>query len=709
VRRGIEVGADFILTCNHAGVRVNSRADPVIIAAVHAPTFLADLALVLCVAAATSLLFRVLRQPAIVGYLLAGIVVGPYTSIPLFADPERIHALSEFGVVLVMFCVGLEFSIGRLFTVLPVSGLGALVQMSTLGFCGYALGQLFGWTAVESLFLAGALAISSTMVVAKLFGDRPPEPRLRELVFGILVVQDLVAIVLLAILSAVAAGSGVSAELLGHTLLSLAGFLGALLVGGLLVVPRLIRWVGKIGSPETVVVVASALCFGLAVLAAHSGYSVALGAFFAGMLAAESGRGHELEHLLTPLKDLFVAVFFVSVGMSVDPLVALDNLGLTLAVTLTVIVGQLLSVSLAGLASGNGLRRSVEAGLALGQIGEFAFIMAGIGLSAGIVSDSFGPVLVSVATLTSFTTPVLSRLAPRIAGRIDHLLPQRIRALLSLYEAWIEALHARPRHAGLLRPLVVLGLEIAALLGVAFTGALLSGRITAWLTGLGLSDTLARLGFATLSLLVWLPILIGIARATKVLARRIGEQLAPARAGGPDLADAPRRTFTLGLQLAVVLGVTAPIAMLTQPSLGAWTGLLVMLALAVLIPMLWRDAANLGGHLRASAEVVLAALGAGASTPAPEREGIDLDGLLPGLGHIEVVELVVGAPAIDRTLAELDVHAHTGANVLAVASQAGGQVRPGPGLQLHAGDRVVLLGAGVALQQARELLLGDQV
>ena len=213
-------------------------------------TFLADLALVLCVAAPTGLLFRALRQPPILGYLLAGLVVGPYTPIPLFADPERVEALSEFGVVLVMFSVGLEFSIGRFLAVLPTSGLTALVQISALALVGYELGQLFGWSGVASLFLAASLAISSTMVVAKVFDERAPDPAVRELVFGVLVVQDVVAIAMLAVLSAVAAGAGVTAAELGQTLLELGGFLVALLVGGLLLVPRLVRLVDRIRQPR---------------------------------------------------------------------------------------------------------------------------------------------------------------------------------------------------------------------------------------------------------------------------------------------------------------------------------------------------------------------------------------------------------------------------------------------------------------------------
>jgi CPA2 family monovalent cation:H+ antiporter-2 len=677
---------------------------------VHA-TFVTDLALVLCVAAATSLGFRLLRQPPILGYLLAGLLVGPHTPFPLFVDSERVHALSEFGVVLVMFCVGLEFSIARLFAVLPIAGLTALVQMSTLGWAGYALGSLFGWTTTESLFLAAALAISSTMVVAKVFDERAPEARLRELVFGVLVVQDLVAIALLAVLSAIAAGSGVSAEMLQRTLLELGGFLLALLLGGLLVVPRLVGWVDREGSPETVVVVAGALCFGLAMLASRFGYSVALGAFFAGMLAAESGRGQSIEHRVTQLRDLFVAVFFVSVGMTVNPMLVWVHFDLTLAVLAVVIVGQLVSVTAAGLLSGNGLRRSVEAGLALGQIGEFAFIMAGIGAAAGIVGEFFAPVLVAVATITSFTTPMLVRAGPRLAAAIDHRLPNRLKTLLSLYEVWIEALRNRPRaKKGLGRPLFVLGLDVVVLIGLAIGGRVVYPFLVGWLTGLGLGAGVARVIFVALQLLVWVPVLVSLARAANVLARRLGEQLLPTgRADGPDLAAAPRRALTIALQIAVIIGVSMPLATLTAPlALGPWAGLVPLVLLLVLLPILWRNASNLGGHVRASAEVVLAALRQNQGEPVlVDVEAGKLDELLPGLGHVEVIELGDQSRGCTRTLGELDIHAQTGAMVLALAREDGGRVRPGPEIVLRPGDRLVLLGAGDCLAQARVLLLDE--
>lgn len=681
-------------------------------------SFLADLALVLCIAAPTALLFRALRQPPILGYLLAGLVVGPHTPIPLFAVPEQVEALSEFGVVLVMFSVGLEFTLGRFIKVLPTSGLMAVVQISTLAWAGYGLGSLFGWGPVPSLFLAASLAISSTMVVAKVFDDRPPDPSVRELVFGVLVIQDVVAIALLALLTAVAAGASVTAEGLGQTLLGLGVFLVALLVGGMLVIPRVVRLVDRHGTPEIIVVTAGALCFGLALLAMKFGYSVALGAFVAGMLTAESGRGHSIEHRIAPLKDLFVAVFFVSVGMSVDPALVWEHKGITVAILATVIFGQLLSVTIGGLLAGNGLRRSIEAGLTLGQVGEFAFIMAAVGISAGVVDRYLGAVLVAVAIVTSFTTPLMVRLAPRLLALVDHLMPARVRGLLSLYEAWLEQLRAGGVPRRWARPLAVLGLEAGALIGIGIGFGLIRPWFLELLTEqLGLQMNAAQIVDAVVELMLWLPFVIGIFRASRRLAAQLGEGLLPkVAAGSLDLANAPRRSLVVGLELAIILAVTGPIAVFTLPFAGGpWTTLLLGTVIFATLPAIWRGADNLDGHLRAGAEVMIEVIRrqaqagpeALASEPEPQPK-VSSETLLPGVGQVEAITVGPG-PLIGRTLGQLDLYSRTGAAVLALVRPDESIPRPGPEVILTAGDTLALMGSNEALLAARALFSTSEV
>ena len=252
--------------------------------------FFRSLTIVLAVAALVTVVFHRLRQPVVLGYVLAGVIVGPHVPIPIVADPAIVRTLSELGVVLLMFSLGLEFSLGKLAQVGPTAGITAVTEVPIVALLGFLAARAFGWTPLESVFTGAIVAISSTTIIAKVFDEERIGGRLRELVVGILLVEDLIAIVLMAALTAVATGAGLSAGALAKTLLALAGFLATILVVGMLVVPRSIRAVVAIGRRETTLIASIGICFVISYVAQEAGYSVALGAFLAGSLIAESGR-----------------------------------------------------------------------------------------------------------------------------------------------------------------------------------------------------------------------------------------------------------------------------------------------------------------------------------------------------------------------------------------------------------------------------------
>ncbi len=254
--------------------------------------------MVLCVAAVTTIIFQKIRQPVVVGYLIAGLIVGPNVPIPLLADPERIHTLSELGVILLMFALGLEFSVRKLIRLGPTSGFICALQVGFMIWLGYMCGRAMGWTPLESIFTGAILSISSTTIVAKAYHETPVSERLRELVFGVLLAEDLTAVVELAILTTLASGASVSASLMTVTIARLILFLVAFVGIGFIVVPPVVRFVVRMGRPETTLVATVGLCFAFAILAEHAGYSVALGAFLAGSLVAESGEAEQIEHLV---------------------------------------------------------------------------------------------------------------------------------------------------------------------------------------------------------------------------------------------------------------------------------------------------------------------------------------------------------------------------------------------------------------------------
>jgi len=271
------------------------------------------LALVFCVAALTTIVFHRLRQPVVFGYLLAGMIVGPHLPVPLVVDEGTIRTLSELGVILLMFSLGLEFRLRRVVAIAGTSGLAALAETSLMLGVGFVAAQALGWTPIESVFTGAMVAISSTTIVAKAFAELKVTGRVRDIVFGILVVEDLIAILLVAMLTAVAAGGGMTAGVLLGTSVRLATFLVVLIGVGALIVPRLVRVVTRAESADMTLVTSIGICFAAALAALAFGYSVALGAFIAGSLVAESGESARIEPLIEPVRDLFLAIFFVSV------------------------------------------------------------------------------------------------------------------------------------------------------------------------------------------------------------------------------------------------------------------------------------------------------------------------------------------------------------------------------------------------------------
>ncbi len=676
----------------------------------HESTFLLDLALVLGVGALTGVVARVLNQPSILGYLVAGLIVGPYLPVPLFADPERIESMAEFGVVLVMFAIGLEFRIAKLMRVLPVAGLTAVLQMSALMWAGFSVGRLLGWSTVEAIFLGAALSISSTMVVSRVFDQQTTSADIRELVLGVLILQDVGAIALIALTTAIAAGGSVAPTELAVTMGGLLLALVSMLAFGMLIVPRAVRAVSRLESPEILSVFSIGLCFAFAVLAQELGYSVALGAFLAGILVAESGHASSVEHRIEPVRDIFAAVFFVSVGMSVDPRLAWTYLPVSLLVFGVVVVGQLVSVTTAGVLSGNGVRRSVSAGLALGQIGEFGFILAGIGTSAGVVQVGLQPVLVTVATASAFTTPILLGRAPHVIRFIDRNLPHRAQWLLGLYESWLKRLReARPTKAGtstIARALRIIAIDAVLLTLVLAVSISVLEPGSEWLAAhLSVTPLAGRVGLLVLAAMIATPLGGGIIRNSRTLARVAGESLVPSRAAPETRATriAVRSLRTL-IFTAVLLGVGLPLVAVLRPLAGGLYGAVGLTLLVAFVAVdLWRNAGAMAVELRSGTEQLTSLLAEQSGQEEPLQ--LSHSKLPPGLDAMLVLPLPPRSVAIGRTLSEVNLRARTGATVLAIQRQEGSPlILPTGREHLQAGDVLAISGSRTAVVDAKEIL-----
>lgn len=402
----------------------------------HLPTIITDLSMILLVAGITTILFKKINQPLVLGYIVAGFITGPnFNFFPTIADSTNINAWSEIGVIFLLFALGLEFSFYKLKSVGGTAGIATAVEIGGMLLVGYVAGSLLGWNHMDSLFLGGMLAMSSTTIIIKAFDDlKMRAQRFTEVVFGILIVEDIAGIIMMVLLATLAvATTNVSSIELLLSIGRLAFFLVLWFVLGMYLVPSFFKWAQRLMNDETLVIVAIGLCLGMVVLATHLGFSSALGAFIMGSLIAEAPNAEKIEHLIAPIKDLFGAVFFVSVGMLVNPALLLEQALPIFVLVVATIIGKLIFSTLGVLASGKSLSTSIHCGFSLAQIGEFSFIIASLGMSLGVISSFLYPIIVAVSVITTFTTPFCITAAEPAYNKLVSILPKRIVSWLNRY------------------------------------------------------------------------------------------------------------------------------------------------------------------------------------------------------------------------------------------------------------------------------------
>ncbi|REA60651.1 sodium:proton antiporter [Dyadobacter luteus] len=398
----------------------------------HLPKLIEDLALILIVAAITTLLFRRIKQPLVLGYIIAGLLVGPHLSLtPTVVDTTNVKILADIGVIFLLFSLGLEFSFKKLMRVGGAASVTAFVEILFITITGYFLGKLMGWSTMDSMFLGGMLASSSTTIIIKAFDELGVKTKLfARIVFGVLVVEDIVVILLMVLLSTVAITQQFEGSEMLFTVAKLLFFLVLWFIAGIFLLPSLLRLVKPLLDEETLLVLAIGLCLGMVVLATQVGFSAELGAFIMGSILAETTTAEKVEHLLTPVKNLFGAIFFVSVGMLIDPEMIIEYRWPVILVTSWTLIGKLGSTTIGALISGQPLKQAVQVGMSMAQIGEFAFIVAALGLSLGVTSDFIFPVAVGASAITTFTTPYLIKFSEPFYNFISGKLPPKwIRAL----------------------------------------------------------------------------------------------------------------------------------------------------------------------------------------------------------------------------------------------------------------------------------------
>lgn len=419
----------------------------------HLPDLIKDLALILMAGAITTIVFKKIKQPLVLGYIIAGFLVGPHFHVlPTVADTDNIDTLAEIGVIFLLFTLGLEFSFKKLMRVGGSASITALVEIIFITVAGYFTGIWLGWSPMDSLFLGGMLASSSTTIIIRAFDELGVKTKqYARIVFGVLVVEDIVVILLMVLLSTIAVTQAFEGTQIVFTILKLVFFLVLWFIAGIFLLPTFLKKARSLLDDETLLILSIGLCLGMVVLATQVGFSAELGAFIMGSIIAETTKAEKVEHLIKPVKDLFGSIFFVSVGMMIDPNAISENAWPVFAVTMLTLFGKLFSTTLGALLSGQPLKQSVQVGMSMAQIGEFAFIVATLGLSLGVISEFLFPVAVGASAITTFTTPYLIRYSEKLYLFLERVLPERWVKKLNRYSTSTQAIQSESRGKAVLK------------------------------------------------------------------------------------------------------------------------------------------------------------------------------------------------------------------------------------------------------------------
>jgi CPA2 family monovalent cation:H+ antiporter-2 len=659
----------------------------------HSVNFLQDLAVVMLVAGLVTIIFHRLKQPVVLGYIIAGVIIGPHTPpYALIHDEATINTLAELGVILLMFSLGLEFSLRKLTRVGVPALIAALLEILLLFWVGYEIGHFFAWTLLDSVFLGAMLSMSSTTVIIKVLSELGKmKERFAQLIFGILIIEDILGIAMIALLSGIAMTGKLSVGDVGLTL------------AGLLIVPRLIGYVGRFKSNEMLIITLLGLCFGVSLLAAKLGYSVALGAFVIGAVIAEAREVHRVEALLEPVRDMFSAIFFVAIGLLIDPKLLITYWQPVVVITLAVIVGKVLTCSFGAFVGGNDTRTSLRVGMGLSQIGEFSFIIASLGVTLKVTSAFLYPIAVTVSAITTLLTPYLIKSADGVVGWFDRVAPNPLVESLDLYTRWVGQLGSRG-HGSLAakfawRWSAQMALNTALVAAVFIAAAFVERRPPKWLQGLGVGEEGLKAILWLAAMILSLPLLIATFRKLQALGLLLAEtKVTPAAAG--------ERTAAIRAIVAQIVPIAGTIALglfilvLSSTLLPSLNVLLVLLVIvAGMTWVLWRSFIKIYSRAQVALEQTFA-------QPPPARPH-DAPAALQALlreADLETVIIAKDSPAAGKLIHELELRTRTGASIVGIERGGAKIINPSADEELQAGDQVLLLGTRDQLAPAKAIL-----
>lgn len=649
-----------------------------------------DLGIIMLTAGVTSLVCKFLKQPVVLGYIVAGLLVGPYVCGSSWVhEAESVETWGQVGVIFLLFSLGLEFSFKKLVQMGSTALIGCLTIVVGMMTTGFLLGRAMGWDQMNSLFLGGMLCMSSTTIVFKALDDLGlRQQKFAGICFGILVVEDLFAVVLMVLLASIAVKQTFDGEEMLMQVVKLVAYLLFWFVAGLSLIPTLLRVCRKHLNDETLTIVSLGLCLGMVLLAEGAGFSAALGAFVMGSILAETIEAEHIEHLISPVKNMFGAVFFVSVGMMIDPALLLEFWLPISLITLTVICGQIIFATLGVVLSGQPLMVAMRSAFALTQVGEFAFIIANFGSEKGVTEPYLYPVIVAVSVITTFLTPYVIRLSEPAYRWLDQIMPRRWKLML---EQYARSRNVQRQDSVWKRLLKKVGLSltlytVTSLFIISLYFSLLSDRVVDLINDFlpAEYEWVGRAVSLALILLILCPLMFQVLNKHKRCHEVNTLWAAGSYHRGGIIA---LNSFRLILCLVFVV---MSVSMLFD---ATYVVLLVIGALVIVLtiktPAIERQSHRIERNFMANLSARESAnhrdKKKAARKPSPDLE--DMDDM-----HFETVPVPAQSPVIGRSLRELDIRNTAGVSVIRIMRNSGNVNNPSAKECFSAADRIVVSG-----------------
>lgn len=656
----------------------------------------------------TSLLFKLFKQPVVLGYIVAGLIAGPYVcGQSWIGDTHSVDTWGEIGVLFLLFAMGLEFSFKKLLqmgsTALIAAGTIVVGMMSS----GFIIGRLLGWNEINSLFLGGMLCMSSTTIVFKAIEDMNlGSHKFAKVVFGILIVEDLFAVVLMVLLSSIAVKQQFEGTEMLMEIGKLVAYLVLWFVVGIAVIPTFLKKFRRMLNDETLTIFAIGMCLGMVLLAIGAGFSSALGAFVMGSVLAETVEAERIEHLVQPIKNVFGAIFFVSVGMMINPELLLKYWLPIVVITIVVIVGQIVFASLGTLLSGQSLKVSLQTGFSLVQIGEFAFIIANFGQSAGVTDNSLYPIVVAVSVITTFLTPYIMRLADPAEQYLQSHLSPELLLFIENYTARRNTVTAESLWNTYIKKIVTTVLVsgvITAFIYIVyfqFINPFMLSRAAAWLGWL-LSDDTAMLVMKVTSLVIILAITSPFIYNVSTRYRSSREAISLWNSGNH------QKAWLVGLQLLrLLIGVvfvSYAISRIFTFTSGMLVGISILMVVIIMFSRRIRRR-SLGLEERFNQNLTAR------EVSAKKRQVIGnqfVSSLQAYDIHISDFTVPAESAFCGKTLSQLNIRRDSGVSIVRIVRGGIFTNIPGGGKHIYPGDQMVVAGTDEQIDRFRQMLEGS--